>query len=138
MVESAKHVADAPHRRTILMVDDDDVLLMVMHMVFERNGFNVINADNGLAGLSAIREKTPDIIITDLMMPVMDGLTFIAAVRKTEGTAAIPIIAISAMKGDELPKKAMEAGANQFCIKPFSPESLLTVIKNQLSASIAP
>ena len=134
MVETARRAADAENPRTILIVEDDDLLRMVLRMELEKNGLNVFEAGNGQAGLAVLRDMAPDIIVTDLMMPVMDGFSFIAAVRRTNGGAALPIIVISAMKSADMREKAVEAGANLFCEKPLSPESLLAVIKNHLPA----
>lgn len=138
MGEAAKRAADVRDRRTVLVVEDDDVLRTVLRFEFERNGFNVLEAENGRTGLSAFRDMAPDVIITDLMMPVMDGFSFIDAVRKTHGTAAVPIIAISAVKGDGMGKKAVEAGASQFCEKPLSLEGLLTAVRSHLPARVPP
>lgn len=137
MGETAKRAADMRSRRTVLIVEDDDVLRTVLRFEFERNGFNVLEAENGRTGLSAFHDMAPDIIITDLMMPVMDGFSFIDAVRKTHG-AAVPIIAISAAKGDGIGEKAVETGASQFCEKPLSLEGLLTAVRSHLPASAAP
>lgn len=131
----ANRLAGERDRRIILIVEDDEVLRMVLHQEFVKNGFYVREAENGQAGIASFVEMPPNIIITDLMMPVMDGISFIAAVRKTNDT--VPIIAMSAVMGDRMGEKAVEAGANQFCIKPIATETLLTAIKDYLPASFA-
>ncbi len=122
----------------MLIVEDDEVLRMVLHFELEKNGFEVREAVNGKAGLASIVEMHPDVIITDIEMPVMNGLKFIAAVRITYGKIAIPIIAISASKSDGIAEKALAAGANQFCEKPLTVESLLTIVNRHLPANIPP
>lgn len=120
----------------MLIVEDDEVLRMVLHIEFEKNGFEVREAENGKAGLASIAEMYPDVIITDMEMPVMDGLAFTTEVRITYGKITMPIIAISAAKNDDLAEKALAAGANQFCEKPLTVESLLAVVNRHLPASI--
>ncbi|MBI5636344.1 MAG: response regulator [Nitrospinae bacterium] len=137
MGEAAKRAADVRDRRTILIVEDDDILRTVLRFEFEKNGFKVLEAENGRAAIAAIGCIQPDIIITDLMMPVMDGFSFIDAVRKAKGNT-VPIIAISAAKGDGMGEKAVETGASQFCEKPLSLESLLTAVRNHLPANVPP
>lgn len=129
------HVADGRNRRTMLIVEDDEVQRMVLRFEFEKGGFKVREAENGKAGLASIVEMHPDIIVTDLEMPVMDGFSFITEVRTTYGKAAIPIIAISASKSEGLAEKAVAAGANQFCQKPLIAKNFMAVINRYLSAN---
>lgn len=127
--------AKAPVRRTIPVVEDDEVLRMVLRMEFEKNGFSVREARHGRDALASIIEMAPDIIVTDIMMPVMDGFSFIDAVRKS--ALSVPIIAMSAVKDDDMRQRAMETGANRFCVKPITPETLLAAIEDHLPTIIA-
>lgn len=138
MVEVTKRAADGRNQCTMLIVEDDEVLRMVLRFEFEKCGFEVREAENGKAGLASIVERHPDVIVTDLEMPVMDGFSFIATVRATYGKAAIPIIAISAGKSDGLAEKAVAAGANQFCPKPLNAKSFLAVVNSHLPANPTP
>lgn len=127
-------MAEASNWPIILIVDDDEILRMVLHNEFKKIGFKVREADNGKVGLASLVEIYPDVIITDIEMPVMDGFTLIRAVRKIDVRAAIPIIVLSAMKSDDMAKKALAAGANQFFPKPFHLNNLVAAILGHLSA----
>ncbi len=133
MAEALKRGGDAESRRIILIVEDDEVLRMVLRIEFEKNGFNVREADNGKVGLASMGEMQPDAIITDIEMPVMDGFNFIRAVRNSRRDAAVPIIAISALRSDGMTEKAVAAGANRFCEKPLAPSILLALVNGYLS-----
>ena len=134
MTEAVKSAVDVRDRRTVLIVEDDVVQRMVLRFEIEKNGFIVQEAGDGWAGLAAIGNFHPDIIITDLMMPVMDGFSFIDAVRKTDGLSTVPIIAISAVRGTGMGERAIESGANQFCEKPVSAKIIMVAIESYLPA----
>ncbi len=138
MAETLDRMTGRPNSRTILIVEDDEVLRMVLRVEFEKNGFNVREAENGSAGLTSIVEMHPDAIITDIEMPVMNGFSFIAEVRKADGQADIPIIAISASKITDVAAKAVAAGANQFCEKPLTTKNILAVINAYLPPDASP
>lgn len=133
-MEGQKRVTERRNQGAILIVEDDEVLRMVLRFEFEKDGFKVREAENGKAGLASIAEMHPDIIVTDLEMPVMDGFSFISAVRITFAKTAIPIIAISAGTSEGLAEKAMAAGANQFCPKPLIAKNFLAVVNIHLPA----
>lgn len=134
----SKSAADVRSRRTILIVEDDEMLRIILRLEFKKSGFEVREAENGQVGLASVVEMHPDVIITDIEMPVMDGFSFIAAVRRIHGKPFVPIIAISAMKNDGIAKMAKAAGANQFCAKPLTPKILLAVINSHLPAALQP
>lgn len=134
MVEVLKRAAVTENKSIILIVDDDEILRRVLLLELEKRGFKVREADNGKDGLARLVEMLPDIIVTDLEMPVMDGFTFIANVRATFGKAAIPIIAISGSINEGLAERTLVAGANQFLPKPFHINSLTTAIVGHLYA----
>jgi DNA-binding response OmpR family regulator len=113
----------------ILVVDDEPSLVKVVRGYLEQEGFRVVTAGNGREALFAAREHQPDLIILDMMMPVMDGLTFMREYRR-EGQA--PIIALTA-KVDEMDKVlGLEMGADDYVTKPFSPRELLARVRAML------
>ena len=115
--------------RLILLVDDEPKILKTIRGYLEKEGFAVVTAANGREALFAAREQRPDLIILDLMMPEMDGWTFMRLHRKERDT---PIIMLTA-KVDDVDKIAgLESGADDYITKPFSPRELLARIKTVL------
>ncbi len=118
----------------ILVVDDEASLVHVVRGYLEKEGFRVVTASNGREALFAAREHHPDLIILDMMMPVMDGLSFMREYRR-EGQA--PIIALTA-KVDEMDKVlGLEMGADDYVTKPFSPRELLARVRAILRRAAA-
>lgn len=115
-------------RHKVLVVEDDDILRIVLRIELEKAGYGVFEAENGQRGLEVAGRDNPDLILTDIMMPVMDGLTFIGAIRKFNGVRTVPIIAMSAIKDNELAQKAIDRGANEFMTKPLSTGALVESI----------
>jgi CheY-like chemotaxis protein len=104
----------------ILVVDDEPDQRFLLRRIFERAGHEVSDATNGAAALRAVRESAPDLVVTDMMMPVMDGAEFIRCLRGDPATAHIPILAAS---GD-----AQLAGAADAVLpKPYAGHHLLAI-----------
>jgi YesN/AraC family two-component response regulator len=94
--------------------------------------FNIIEAKNGEDGLSLARKKIPDLIITDIMMPVMDGITLIKNIKEDDCTNHIPIILLTARDDGETKIKGFETGAEQYLVKPFEIGELSARMKSLL------
>ena len=110
----------------ILVVDDEAKLVSVVRGYLEQAGYDVVTAGNGREALFAARDHQPDLIILDMMMPVMDGLSFLREYQK-EGSA--PIIALTA-RVDETDKiLGLEMGADDYITKPFSPRELTARVR---------
>ena len=110
----------------ILVVDDEASLVSVVRGYLEQAGYNVVTAGNGREALFVAREEQPDLIILDLMMPVLDGFSFMREYQK-EGSA--PIIALTA-RMDEMDKVlGLEMGADDYITKPFSPRELVARVR---------
>jgi CheY-like chemotaxis protein len=117
--------------RTILVVEDYEDTRHFMKLLLETYGYDVIEAGDGLEAVKAIRENFPDLVLMDISMPVMDGLTATKTIRTFKRGVTIPIIAITA-HGNRFYKKAMEAGCNDLIEKPVDFDSLETVLKQYL------
>ncbi len=117
--------------RTILVVDDKEVNRLVVAEVLKNVGFIMIEAENGAQGLEQLRENQPDLIITDIAMPVMDGYEFIQQVRQNY-SQTIPIIASSASVSSADEGKAIAAGCNDFLPKPVEMEQLFVKLQKFL------
>ena len=117
----------------ILVMEDEEINQMVAQEFLEEAGFAVTLADNGQQGLERAREQTFDLILTDMQMPVMDGLSATRAIRQLPGYATLPIIAMTANAFAEDRHNCLEAGMNDFITKPVDPEVLFSVMLHWLS-----
>jgi CheY-like chemotaxis protein len=112
--------------KTVLMVDDDADIRHALRPIIEREGYGLVEAENGVAALDKLRrDKTPDLILLDLEMPVMDGWGFLAERDRDPALSAIPVIVISAHRDVARRASAFRASYIQ---KPFRPESLVETI----------
>ena len=115
--------------KKLLLVDDQVSFLKMLSIKLEKMGYTVVTAENGLEGLKKARAEIPDLIVIDIMMPVLDGFSAVEEIKKDERTAAIPVIFLSA-KGQENDRvRARELGAADFIAKPFSPRLLIDLIE---------
>jgi len=104
---------------TILVVDDDPGIRFMLRVILEQEGYAVLEAGNGEAALAAIGSQVPDMVMTDLMMPVMSGAELIVRLRSEAGTAGIPIVVVSSN-----PEAIEGLGVNATVTKPFSAPEL--------------
>lgn len=114
---------------TVLVVDDETDILELVAFNLERQQFTVLTAENGIAAVQLAKEKTPDIIILDLMLPGMDGFSVYKELRADPRTANIPVLMLTA-KGEVNDRIAgLELGADDYVTKPFSPKELLLRVR---------
>ena len=116
---------------TVLVVEDNEELRVFLSGVLG-NSYNVIEADNGRKGLEQILTNQPDIVITDVMMPEMDGIELLSAIRASDDTCHLPVIILSAKVSVDDRIKGMECGADDYITKPFSSSYLLARVKSVL------
>jgi DNA-binding response OmpR family regulator len=109
---------------TVLVVDDDPVIVNLLQVNFEIEGYNVLTASGGEAGLAQARAMSPDVILLDVMMPGVDGLEVARRLRQEGDTRDIPIILLSA-KAQAQDIQAGLAVADDYVTKPFEPLELL-------------
>ena len=117
----------------ILAVDDSRTMRDIIKFALEDAGFHVTLAEDGKNGLDVLEDIDPDVIITDINMPIMDGFGFIAGVRDTEKHRATPILVLTTESAQELKLKARDAGATGWIVKPFDKEKLIKAI-NKVAA----
>jgi len=122
-------------RGPILVVDDDAKILRLVRVYLEREGFRVIEAQDGRAALAAISLEAPALVILDLMLPEVDGLAVLRAVRRTDRT---PIIILSALGSTDERISGLAAGADDYVPKPFSPAELVLRVKRVLDRASGP
>ena len=117
---------------SILTVDDSPSLRMAIRIALTGAGYDVTEAGDGVEGLTAANGAKFDMIITDLNMPNMDGLTMIRELRKDPAQCGTPIIFLTTESDDAMKQQAKAAGATGWLVKPFVPEQLVKVARKVL------
>ena len=116
--------------KTILVIDDEPVIRVLLRQLLEKNGFTVIEAGDGLEGIRLFNQKQPDLVITDLIMPNEEGLGVIRALKQARDN--VPIIAMSGGgvgSADIYLDLAEKMGAGASFEKPFDPKAVLASVK---------
>ena len=117
---------------TLMIVEDNKDLCNMLKLQLE-DRFNIYTANDGVEGLKKIHLRHPDIIVTDQMMPNMDGLKMLQHIRNDFQVSHIPVIILTAKGNDEAKTKAISMGANAYIIKPFSKDYLIARIEQLLN-----
>jgi len=111
--------------RTVLVVDDDPVILRLLEVNFEMEGFSVCTATDGVEGLEVAKAEQPDVVVSDVMMPRMNGLELVKGLKDDPATASIPVILLSAKAQATDVRAGLDAGADDYVTKPFEPLDLV-------------
>lgn len=114
---------------SVLAVDDSRTMRDMITLALKGEGFDVTTADDGLHGLEVLRGMQPDVIITDINMPRMDGFGFIDAVRGRDASRLTPILVLTTESSDELKTRARNAGATGWIVKPFAQDKLIRALR---------
>jgi two-component system chemotaxis response regulator CheY len=119
----------------ILAIDDNADIRELLSFVLEKEGYSVTASTNGVDGLSQIKEKTPDLVLLDVMMPEFSGFDVLDAIRndKDSKVRAIPVLMITAKSTTEDVDRALELGATSYIVKPFRPLRLVEKVQELLS-----
>ena len=117
-------------RRTVLVVDDFDDTRLLLRTWFERRGFRVIEAENGIEAIDQAESESPDLIIMDMQMPQLDGLSATRRIRGLKSMDSVPIVAVSAYGADQFRDLALAAGCNEYVSTPFEPATLEGIISS--------
>src|SRR6266576_6065313 len=118
--------------KTILVIEDDDVMCELMRMTLEKNGYKVATADDGVVGYDTALFLKPDLIVTDIRMPGADGIHVIRRVRDTAALENTPIL-ITTAYGTGSATFSLQLGANGFEPKPINSQSFLSTVRRLLS-----
>lgn len=116
----------------IITIDDDPVVRTLIKKTFSSLGFEVITAADGIEGLRAIENNQPDIIILDVMMPIIDGLEVLKRIKATPKIAKIPVIMFTAISDGHMVVETSKFGADDYIIKPFQSSVLIQKVKKLL------
>jgi DNA-binding response OmpR family regulator len=120
----------------ILVVDDEVGALTLIGIMLERGGFEVLKAQDAYAALDLLKEVSPDLIILDVMMPGMDGIELCRRLRAARDTATTPVLILSARGDAEAVHSGMDAGANDYLLKPILHHDLITKVGSMLDEAV--
>ena len=117
-------------RPTVLIVDDDAILREIIGTNLELGGFNVLSAPDGPSALALLDDRLPDVVVLDVVMPLMDGYATLGRIRRHATASHVPVIVLTGGGSDTTePVKSLEAGADDFIAKPFSPQEMLARVR---------
>ena len=131
--EEGKTHAASSRRKTVLIVEDDDEIRQYLASEFSQH-YIVEESTNGKEGLEHALRHVPDLVITDLMMPVMDGYTLCQKLKRNVNTNHVPVIMLTAKTSDEDRLEGMDAGADAYIVKPFNMEILSRTASNLIQS----
>ncbi|NUT57059.1 MAG: response regulator [Thermoleophilia bacterium] len=117
-------MTDAGPQPLVLAADDDPLIRELIQFRLERSGYAVITAADGDEALRLIRERRPDLVVLDVMMPGRNGYEITRSLRADEETSAIPVILLTARVQEADVSQGFDAGADDYLTKPFSPQEL--------------
>ena len=116
-------------KKKVLTVDDSRTIRNMLLVTLNNAGFDIVQAEDGIEGLEVLEESNPDVIVTDINMPRLDGFGFIEGVRQNDRYRAIPILVLTTESDAENKNRAREAGATGWIVKPFDPSKLIAAIE---------
>lgn len=131
--ETGKHPADG-EKPPLLVVDDNADMRAYFASLLQKQ-YKVITVSNGLQAVEVLKEELPQLIISDVMMPVMNGIELLQTVKSDEQLSNIPVILVSARAGEEAKIEGYDIGADDYLVKPFSARELLARVKAQVNIS---
>jgi diguanylate cyclase (GGDEF)-like protein len=129
MTAVAPHTAEV-RKPLVLVVDDDAALRAIISTNLGLAGFRVMGAADGPSALALLDDHVPDVVVLDVMMPMMDGYATLGKIRRHATASHVPVIVLTGGGSDSIdPVKSLEAGADDFIAKPFSPQEMLARVR---------
>lgn len=122
-------------KTTILVVEDYEDTRFLIKFELERRGYDVWEAADGREAIDLVRKDCPDLILMDLSLPVVDGLTATRLIHEMERCCRVPVVAVTAHLGDDYREKALQAGCADFLNKPIDFNQLERVVASQLASA---
>ncbi|MBV8162392.1 MAG: response regulator [Acidimicrobiia bacterium] len=116
----------------VLVIDDEDDIRELCRVNLEFDGFDVVDAASGAAGLAQAARHQPNVIFLDLMMPEMDGWEVLRRLKEDDATARIPVVLLTARTGEEDQMRGWQEGILEYVSKPFNPQSLVEWAKRAM------
>jgi DNA-binding response OmpR family regulator len=125
----------------IVLIEDDPATRMLVSSMLRKDGHEVVMAENGGQGLLMVKSRRPDLVISDVRMPLMDGFEMLAALRLEPAIATVPVVLLTSLQERDHMRTGMTAGADDYITKPFTPAELREAVaaqlnKRQLQASL--
>lgn len=119
-------------KKKILLIEDDEINMELLTDILSYNNYSIETAENGELGIEKAFRTNPDLILMDILMPIMDGIEATKVLKSDIRTKHIPIVALTAfaMKGDK--EKILTAGCSDYLIKPFQVDNLLEIVKKYI------
>ncbi|ENV57971.1 protein pilG [Acinetobacter soli CIP 110264] len=124
---------DASKAIKIMVIDDSKTIRRTAETLLQKEGYTVVTATDGFEALSKIAQTNPDIIFVDIMMPRLDGYQTCALIKNSQNYQHIPVIMLSSKDGLFDQAKGRIVGSDEYLIKPFSKDELLSAIRNHVS-----
>ncbi len=118
-------------KHRVLIVDDEPDILLMLRVNFETEGFDTVLASDGATALRRIKEDSPDVVLLDIMMPILDGWAVLKECAKLD--PAPKIIVLSAKAGNDDITRAHNLGADEYVTKPFDPDRLIQIVNDVLA-----
>lgn len=119
--------------KKILIADDEEDIKIVVQLYLESKGYEIVTAFDGLDAVDKAKSEMPDLILLDIMMPIIDGFEVCRRLKADPATAHIPVVMLSAASQTESKKRGLSAGAADYIVKPFEPEHLHKILSGLLS-----
>lgn len=123
----------AVNRAAVLVADDDPLLCSLLEYKLGQRGFSVFTAENGEQVLDLVRDKVPDLVVLDSMMPVLDGMSVLRQIRESHSPVDLPVIMLTARREEIDIISALELGANDYITKPFILREIVLRIENLIN-----
>jgi CheY-like chemotaxis protein len=124
-------------KKKILLVDDSSTVILMEKMILAKGPYDIVTARDGVEGVAKAKSEKPDVILLDVMMPNLDGLSACAAIRNDEATANIPIIMVTTRGEEHNMETAFRNGCTDYVTKPINGLELLTKLNNILGMAAA-
>ena len=121
--------------QVILVAEDQQHIRKLIEYKLSNSGYTVITAADGAQALARARQDRPDLVLLDVMMPLMTGIEVLAALKRDPATQGIPVLLVTAQSKEEEVLKGLEMGADDYVTKPFSPNELAARVRKVLSRS---
>jgi DNA-binding response OmpR family regulator len=118
---------------TVVVVEDDPTNRILISQILRKHDFEVLPAANGALALDLIRELMPDVVVTDIQMPEMDGVELLKALRADPQTVTLPVLMLTSLAERNNMRESMAAGADDYITKPFTPQELVDAVRAQMS-----